>query len=589
MTDSMRNRGPDGAGSWIGDDARVGFAHRRLAIIDPTAASDQPMISADGSLTIVFNGEIYNYAALRASLEAKGHRFRTRGDTEVLLQMYQEYGDAMLPQLRGMYAFAIWDSRTRRLFMARDPLGIKPLYYCTVDGVLYFSSQVRTLQPLLTKQTPDPVGQVGFLVWGSVPEPYTFVREIRSIPAGHSLTCDPGAQPRLVAGETITDALLKAAALPPPSAGARSEMLRTALKDSIAAHTVSDVPVALFLSAGMDSTTIAGLASEIPGQNLKALSLGFDVLKNTPADETILARQIADLYSIPFYEELIGKHDFSDEYDRLFTGMDQPTIDGINVYFVARMARRAGYKVALSGVGGDELFGGYPSFHQVPRMQRLFGWAGAVPSLGRGFRWVSAKALQSRTSPKYAGLLEYGHNIGGAYLLRRGLFMPWELPEILDPSFAGEGWAELQQLDRFEALLAPLKGLPNQERLSVTVLEMSAYMRNQLLRDCDWAGMVNSVEIRTPLVDMELVRQLAPLLVHGNPPGKRDMASTPSRPLPATILNRPKTGFSIPVREWLAAGAPEDQKQPRGLRGWAQQIFRRFADSAVASEPAGVS
>lgn len=578
MIESMRNRGPDGSGSWIDSAGQVGFAHRRLAILDPTAASDQPMVAQDGQLHIIFNGEIYNFVALRHALQAKGHVFRTTGDTEVLLHLYQEYGDEMLGHLRGMYAFAIWDDRAKRLFMARDPLGIKPLYYCTVDGVLYFSSQVRTLQGLLTTETPDPMGQVGFLLWGSVPEPHTFFREIKSIPAGHRLLCERGAAPRLVAGETITDVLVKAASGPAPPAAERTERLRSALKDTVGAHMVSDVPVALFLSAGLDSSTIAFLASEIPGQNLKALCLGFDMLKGTPADETVLAEQIAEICGIPFYEDLIGKDDFQGEYDRLFSGMDQPTIDGINVYFVGRMARRAGYKVALSGVGGDELFGGYPSFHQVPRIQRLFGWARALPPLGRGIRWVSAKALQSRTSPKYAGLFEYGHSFGGAYLLRRGLFMPWELSEILDPAFAAQGWNELQQLEQFETLLRPLDGLDNKERLSVTVLEMSAYMRNQLLRDCDWAGMVNSVEIRTPLVDIELVRQLAPLLVHGNPPSKRDMASTPARPLPAAILNRPKTGFSVPVREWLAAGAPYSERQERGLRGWAKHIFHKFAD-----------
>ncbi len=576
MTESMRNRGPDGHGIWVEPQAQVGFAHRRLAILDPTAASDQPMHSADGALTIVFNGEIYNFRDLRGSLQELGHTFRTSGDTEVLLALYRQYGDSMVDHLRGMYAFALWDGEAQRLLLARDPLGIKPMYYATVDGVLCFSSQVKTLLPLLHTRQPDPAGRAGFLLWGSVPEPYTFYRAIRALPAGQRMVVERGREPKFLLSETVADVLAKAAMEAPPSPANRTGLLREVLGDTIRAHVVSDVPVALFLSAGRDSGMLAAFASELSDVHIKALTLGFDEVTGTVNDETPLARLVAQEYGIPFSEEIVGKQAFADEYDHLIESMDQPTIDGVNVFFVSRMAHRAGYKVALSGLGGDELFAGYPSFTQVPRIRNMFGWASAVPGLGVAFRRATAGVMGRITSPKYAGLLEYGHSLESSYMLRRSLYMPWELPSVLGPEMAAEGMETLQQIRELQAQTSPLLNLPLPDQARITVLEMTMYMRNQLLRDADWAGMANSVEVRVPLADMTLLRKLAPLLVHGQAPTKQDMALVPRQRLPQAILNRPKTGFAVPVRDWLTAGLSSQQPE-RGLRGWARHLEKIFA------------
>ncbi len=576
MNDSMRNRGPDGCGQWIAPTGQVGFAHRRLAILDPTSASDQPMHSADSRLTIAFNGEIYNFRALRSMLQQRGQIFRTSGDTEVLLALYEQYGDSMLKLLRGMYAFALWDEPRKRLLLARDPLGIKPLYYSQQNGVLYFSSQVKTLTPLLDSRDPDPAGRAGFLLWGAVPEPYTFYSAIRSVPAGDHLVVQQGVEPKMFCGETVAEVLANAAQRAAPPEAERVDLLHRAIGDALQAHVVSDVPVALFLSAGRDSSMLAALASELPDVHLRALNLGFDEVTGTAHDETPLARLVANQYGIPFFEEVVGKQDFADAYQQLVDAMDQPSIDGVNVFFVSRMARNAGYKVALSGLGGDELFAGYPSFYQLPRMQRAFGWAGTVPAVGRALRRFGAPALRRFTSPKYAGLLEYGHSLPGAYLLRRSLFMPWELPALLGPRMASEGLATLATLPAMQQSLAPLDGLPVADRARITVLKMTMYMRNQLLRDADWAGMANSVEVRVPLVDMQLLRQIAPLLVHGNAPRKEEMALTPVKRLPDAVLHRTKTGFTVPVREWLTSGLSSEQPE-RGLRGWARHLEQVFA------------
>jgi asparagine synthase (glutamine-hydrolysing) len=223
-------------------------------------------------------------------------------------------------------------------------------------------------------------------------------------------------------------------------------------------------------------------------------------------------------------------------------------------------------------LGGDELFGGYSAFEEIPRLTGSLGWAAKFPGLGRVFRRVSAPALKYFTSPKYAGLLEYGGTYPGAYLLRRGLFMPWELPEILDPDLARQGWLDLQPLVRLEESVQGIRG----SRLRVSALEMTGYMRQQLLRDADWAGMAHSLEIRVPLVDLELLRRVAPLLALKEPPTKMDMARTPAQPLPAEVLHRVKTGFSIPVPRWLAeTGEHRELGRQRGLRGWAQLVYRR--------------
>lgn len=580
MADAMRLRGPDGWATWRDESRRLGFAHRRLAIIDPTTRSDQPMVTPDERYVIVFNGEIYNFKEVRDRLVSRGHVFRTTGDTEVLLACYREFASGMVDHLRGMYAFAIWDAKEQSLFFARDPLGIKPLYYSREGGVLRFASQVKALRAVTQVNEPDPAGQVGFLLWGSVPEPHTLFRSIRALAPGHTMLAMRDAEPVISRFADVAETLADGAKRAVADADRAKQILHDALRESVEAHMVSDVPVALFLSAGLDSCTIAALVSEIPNAQPKALTLGFDQTRGGPLDESRSASQVAEQYGIPFHSEYIGRAAFAKEHDALLEAMDQPSIDGVNVYFVSRMAHQAGYKVSLSGLGGDEIFAGYNSFQLVPQVANRLKPLQAFPALGRGFRWLAAGTVKRLTSPKYAGLLEYGTTLEGAYLLRRSLYMPWELPSILDPEIVREGWRELEPLARMRDGLSPLKGITGAtgDRLRVSSLEMTQYMRNQLLRDADWAGMAHSVEIRVPLMDFRLLQQLAPLLAGPHAPGKTDMALAPQHRLPAAILERSKTGFAAPVREWLLNknGQPREGAE-RGLRGWARHILQAFA------------
>lgn len=564
MRDHMARRGPDGAGIWLDPRERVGLAHRRLAILDLSASAAQPMASADGASHIVFNGEIYNHRELRERLTARGHVFVSHSDTEVLLHAWREYGQDMVAHLRGMFAFAIRDERRQGVFLARDHFGIKPLYYHDDGKTFRLASQVKALRAgngFVTEV--EPAGHVGFFLWGHVPEPYTLYRNLFALPAGHTLWIDEhGARsPRKYFD--VAEELCGAGEERPT--GQVEEVLGAALRDSVQQHLLADVPVGVFLSAGLDSATLAAIASQYV-KDLQAITLGFDEYRNSPDDEVPVAQEIAAHYGCRHHVAHIGRLDFEEELPALLHAMDQPSIDGVNTWFVARTAQRAGLKAALSGVGGDELLGGYPGFHQIPALvSRVHPFAN-LPGAGKFMRIVTAPLFERFASPKYAGLFEYGGSYGGAYLLRRGLFMPWELPAFLDGELVKQGWAALQPVVRLDEWLRPI----GNARAKVAALEMSLYMRNRLLRDADWAGMAHSLEIRTPMVDIALFRSLAPFLTgRASQPTKAMLGAIPARRLPDKVLGRPKTGFSIPVHEWVRG---EGVMAQRGLRGWSLTV-----------------
>jgi asparagine synthase (glutamine-hydrolysing) len=608
IRDAMASRGPDGAGLWYDPTRRVGLGHRRLSIIDVSTAGHQPMLLPEQKLAITFNGEIYNYRELRAGLEKKGHRFRSTCDTEVLLHLYAEEGEAMLAKLRGMYAFAVWDGVKQVLFLARDPFGIKPLYYADDGKTFRAASQVKALLVGGKIDTsPEPAGHVGYFLWGHVPGPYTLYRGIRGLSAGHCLTVEAGGKKRLRAFCRIPDILAEAEhdeaerRQQKPEVGSRKsevcvsdsqfsasrkDLLASALHDTIRHHLIADVPVGVFLSSGLDSSTITALASECGGE-LRTVTLGFEEYKGTPNDETPLAEKVALHYGTRHQTIWVTRRDFENELNNLFHAMDQPSSDGVNSYFISKAAAQAGLKVALSGLGGDELFGGYAGFQEIPRLVGALERFQHGGVFGRMFRAVSAPMMKHMTSPKYAGLLEYGGTYGGAYLLRRGMFMPWELPEILDGEVVKEGWKELKSLVGLERTANGLRS----PHLKISALEMSWYMRHQLLRDADWASMAHSLEVRVPLVDTELLRETAPLFAREPHPTKRDMGMAPRLPLPDLVLNRSKTGFTVPIRDWLLArDLKAESRTPqagnhaeRGLRGWARLVHDRF-NSGVSTK-----
>jgi asparagine synthase (glutamine-hydrolysing) len=468
-----------------------------------------------------------------------------------------------------MYAFGIWDERDQSLFLARDPFGIKPLYVADDGGTLRFASQVKALlKGGAVSTAPEPAGSVGFLLWGYVPEPYTLYRSIRSLQAGSTMRVSRSQRPKADRFFDVRAEFQLAEATTPARSADVPAIVRAAVCSSVERHLVADVPVGVFLSAGIDSSTVAGLASRHGDARLHAVTLGFSEFEGTDKDEVPLAAEVARSFRIRHDVHHITGKDFQAELARILDAMDQPSTDGVNTYFVSRAAARSGLKVALSGVGGDELFGGYPSFAQIPRVPTWRGLSRAISIAGRLARAVMAPTVAAFTSPKYASVLEYGGSHGGAYLLRRALFLPWELKTVLDPTTVEVGLRELTTLEHLQASVSGLA----QPRSRVAALELAWYMRNQLLRDADWAGMAHSLEIRVPLVDVQLFRALAPLIASDHYPTKGDLAGALETPLPDNVQKRPKSGFTPPVRQWLLDSS-EGTVASRGLRDWAKRVL----------------
>lgn len=547
VRDAMRRRGPDGKGAWYSPDGRVGLGHRRLSIIDLSDAAAQPMVSANGRYVLSYNGEIYNYKTLRRQLLESGAALQTHSDTEVVLELLARDGVAALEQLRGMFALALWDRQERTVLLARDPFGIKPLYYEDDGWTLRFASQVRALREVVRGAgSPDPAGLAGFLLLGSVPEPHTLHSGTWCLPAGHYLRCGPGG----------AEAPVRWSREPAPPA-TRSD-LKTALHRSVVAHLTADVAVGVFLSAGIDSTVLAALVKPHVEQ-LRTITVGFEEFRGSPADEVPLAAQVAAALNSEHQEHHYQQTDFDRDLPRVLEAMDQPSIDGFNTWIVAQACARAGMKAALSGAGADELFQGYPSFRDVPRWRRRVAPVGWIPGLGGVVRRLAGPLVEALGwSPKAAGMLEYGGSLSGAWLLKRGLFMPWELPRLLGPELAREGLKRLG----LESRLASATRLAETPAGQVAALEQQFYLRNQLLRDADWAGMDHGVEIRLPYVDRVLQRELGAARYT-----KQDLFAVAAADLPGALGQRPKSGFGTPLGRWR--GHPG----PQWARGWAADLL----------------
>lgn len=569
MTARMAARGPDAEGVWSGEGVVLG--HRRLAILDLDARANQPMVSGCGRYVIVFNGEIYNFRALRRDLEADGASFRTTSDTEVLLALYARDGERTLPKLRGMFAFAIWDTTARELFLARDPYGIKPLYYAQTPQGFVFASQVKALLASgLVSREPDPLGQAGFWLLGSVPEPGAWFRDIAAVPAGAWLRIGPNA----VSGPHRywdIGAVWRDAPAGTLDEGTVREQVRAALRASVAAHLVADVPVGVFLSGGIDSGAVAGLMAEAGARDLQGVTLTYDEFRGRPEDEAPAAARLAAHYGIRHHVRTVTRTEFEADLPRILNAMDQPSVDGINTWYASKAVAELGLKVVVSGVGGDELFQGYSSFNQLPALVRRWNALARLPGARPLAGLIMAAQAWRSGNPRWRRLPDLARSLAGAWFLRRGLFAPAELPALMGAAWSAEVMDALEPGAWVERMTG---ALPENPRLALSQIESSTYLRNQLLRDSDWASMDHSVELRTPLVDAWLLRELQPALAAFQRfPNKRLLAEAPARPLPPALIARPKTGFGIPVRTWL------QQMGKTGVgdgmsKGWARELVK---------------
>jgi asparagine synthase (glutamine-hydrolysing) len=531
MSTTLVHRGPDSFGEF--SDGDVALAARRLSIID-LETGDQPVANEDGTLHVVQNGEIYNYRELRHELERAGHRFRTHGDTEVLLHLYEEHGDAFAERLRGMFAVAIWDARRRRLVLVRDRFGIKPLYYRALDGELAFASELRAL----------PRGEIdldaleAFLAFNSIPAPLTIFREVRKLPAGHLLSWEDGgirldrfARPAPVpAGEVRDDEEAELV-----------EELRSRVRDSVRAHLVSDVPVGVLLSGGVDSAFLAALAAEESSEPLRTFSIGFE---ERSFDELADARRVAERYGTQ-HRELVLRPDAALLLPALAEAFDEPFADSsaLPTYLVSQLAA-SDVKVALSGEGGDELFGGYYTYAADLLAERVGGLARLARPLIERLPSSNAKASLDYKAKRF---------VRAAHLPPLERHHGWK--EIFSTEARAELTGRTTAFDPVDLLRARYRETEGAEELArLQDVDLGVYLVDDLLVKTDRASMAHSLEARVPYLDTVVTNLALALPTRHKVRGlsKKILLRKAAAPLlPREIVHGRKRGFSIPAAAWL--------------------------------------
>jgi asparagine synthase (glutamine-hydrolysing) len=505
----IAHRGPDGQGEWTSPDGRCWLGNTRLAILDLSAAGAQPMVDPATGNAIVLNGEIYNHLELRAELGE--WTWRGTSDTETLLACYARWGRDLLGRLKGMFAFAIYDRANAELFVARDRFGIKPLYYRLEPDGLKLASEVKVLRRAGDAPTRGAIA--AYLQWGACPEEILLYPQIQALPAGFSLTIGHDGTPGLARYWPAA----KRFSSPSQSA---PEKIRALLEKSVAEHLLSDVPVASFLSGGIDSSIVTALAAQHLGARLQTFSVGFDV---PSFDESGIARAVAQRYGTTHERILLSEGEVIEFVTEAMEHLDLPSVDAINTYIVSRAVARSGVKVALSGLGGDELFGGYPSFRDVAQLR----WLTFLPAPLRAL--LGERLADLPNDPDTLTLALWRRRLFTDAMLRRAALpegaIPRDLPVELPDDFARISWAEL-----------------------------TGYMRRMLLRDSDQMSMAVSIELRVPFLDHELVEYSL-----GLPAAEKQRWKKPKGLLieacrdllPAVVYERPKKGFELPMRAWM--------------------------------------
>jgi len=569
MAAVMQHRGPDGEGFLANDPRAPGLAlaMRRLSIID-LPGGQQPIWNEARDVAVVFNGELYNYRELRERLTRLGHGFSTQSDTEVLVHGWEEWGEECLTELRGMFAFAIADFRKHYtsgpvLFLARDPLGIKPLYYAQTGEGFAFASEVGALMASgITAKRISQDALTSFLLFGSVSEPVTMYESVFSLPPGHRVLLYVPDRRRLPRPHPWWDPRRSPAAKDtrrPRNFAAAATALRPLLEDCIRAHLIADVPVGLFLSSGLDSSAIAALAAR-EHAGIQSFTLAFP---GTPFDESALTRIVAERCGTRHTEIPLAGDAIPARLDEALAALDQPTMDGINTYFVSWAARQVGLKVALSGLGGDELFAGYSTFADTPKLARLTGVAQFVPATLRDaasgvLRSLFASGRTPDAARKALAAWRNPQRLPHPYFFSRALFPPGEIDKLIDPRFrpsalAADGYT-LEPTWLGWLQLAVDEARHQEPVAAVSWLEMRTYMASTLLRDTDSVSMARSLEVRVPLLDtplVEFVMALPDSARQKRGVQKALLVEALGDLLPTEIRSQKKRTFTLPWEQWL--------------------------------------
>jgi asparagine synthase (glutamine-hydrolysing) len=572
----MSHGGPDDAGLYIDKENNVALGNRRLSIIDPSPLGHQPMCNDDESLWITYNGEIYNFPELRDELESLGYLFKSHSDTEVILKAFQQWREKSFEKFIGMFAFCIYDKRLKAIYLVRDHTGIKPLYYSVKNNGLIFASEIRAFQVLDPSWQENRDWKTYFLLFGHLPEPNTTLKNVYMLPKGSFLRLDLTS--RINSMQSYSQFLFSDSIKNQDDA---LDGVKSLFQKSVRRHLISDVPTGVFLSGGIDSSLVTLIASQYQREHMKTLSIVFHE-KNYSEEE--YQKVVLDKTESQHKAYLVTEKDFIDNLDDIFKAMDQPTIDGINTYFISKCAKEAGYKVVLSGLGGDELFGGYPSFKRIDKVWFLRN--SRMKSLSSLSEYIPDSKYSKLSFLKLKEPLNY-------YLLFRGIFPVKTVAQMLD----ADRKDIIQALEKinleFDDAISP--------KNFASFLETNLYMQNQLLKDTDFMSMWHSVEVRVPFLDKELmdfVFSIRESVKFNSGIPKYLIVKAFEDVLPEKIVNRKKQGFSFPFQIWMRKNVdmffennPEKNGKPfsdtirkfknnnlHWSRFWALAVMERWAN-----------
>jgi asparagine synthase (glutamine-hydrolysing) len=558
MVQAQSHRGPDDEGIYVvscGSDT-VALGHRRLAIIDLSALGHQPMVNPDTGDVLVFNGEIYNFTELRDELVRYGLTFRGHSDTEVILRAYERWDTDCLARLKGMFALGLWDFHKRRLLLARDHTGMKPLYLARLSGGgAIFASELKALRASgLLDENLDLRAVAGFLAYGAVQEPLTIFRGARAVPPASWLQLNS-------CGEETAAGRHFQIPLPSPGQSRRKlnelvEQGKSILQKAVKRHLISDVPIGMFLSAGLDSTGILGIACKVASAKLNAFTV---VVHDRASNEGPIARQTAARLGAVYHECPISLEAAPGYAEKALGSMDQPALDGLNTYIISREVRKQGIVVALSGLGGDELFGGYRAFSLIPKWNRWLRLFQSIPvPLRSPLLKLATADMASSTRSKAEDIVRASRTIADLYFQHRRLLSDRMMAAL------GINPTALQLTSSFQLGGEEIARciVPGDAVASISRLEAVFYMRNVLLRDSDVFGMANSLEIRLPLLDREFMHWAyglpgSVLLPRGNA-DKFLLRKLCGEFYTVEQTGRAKTGFTLPYAQWLLVGPLRD-------------------------------
>jgi asparagine synthase (glutamine-hydrolysing) len=528
MCNLQEHGGPDDEGLYTAEDAHLVLGNRRLALLDLTTAGHQPMAYSNRYF-ITYNGELYNFLSLKEELAQLGQVFHTHTDTEVILAAFSQWGSQSFSRFNGMFAFALWDAAEKELYLVRDAAGMKPLYYSASSSGICFASEMRALRSLPFLKEENRNWPVYLMAYGHIPEPVTTLTSVQPLKKGCFIKYN------VVSGRQSLQSF-KHYSYTEQSSG-KAEIiheLKEKMQHSVLRHLVSDAPIGIFLSGGLDSGIIASIAAAAKKSTINTFSLFFEEKAYSEKKYQDLLLSRIDSNS---FQHLLKESEFHQSFPDILADMDMPGCDGINTWFISKYAKAKGLKAVLSGIGGDELFGGYPSFSRMA----FSGFLQKVPAIAINVRKKSSIKQLNRLSYLNMG------GIKGVYLFLRGHFTPYEIARQLGANEL-EIWNVLNDLP----VMNDISGLSGKNQASW--MEFNLYMQNQLLRDADVMGMAHGVEIRIPFLDDELIHfatGMDPARKYAGPLRKQVLIDSFKDVLPREIWDRPKMGFSFPFAEWL--------------------------------------